>query len=189
MAAIPTISKADGLPVVITELGPPFRVVTFSGRDRPEAPVTVEDRQRAVQTRYPGTQQASTQVMGTEQSAIPLKGWFWDPLTEIDGGPQSRVALLRGIMQGQQSCTLQWGDVITRIGRVASCKFDFYKRSKVRYEISFAVDQANEIVAMVPLPTVGGDAALKAALEGIVQLVGVMLDATRAVKTIGSVVT
>lgn len=153
---------ADGLPVIITELAPPARILILAGRDAPK-PIRVVGSQRAIQTWYPGSQKASTQVMGTKEEPLVLRGRWDDPLSFIDGGPARRIGLARGIMQGQNLCRLVWGDVIVRLGRISKVDILFQKQARTEYEIVFAVDQPNEAVAIGPLPLLSGIATLVAA--------------------------
>lgn len=179
---------ADGLPVQIIELAPPFRFLTFAGRDRPERPVAVGGEQRAVQTHYPGSSRASVQVMGTREDPIVLRGWFWDELSILDGGPEARVAVLRGLMQGQ-SCQLIWGTTIVRTGRVGRCNFEFHRDRRIRYEVTFEVDAANEAVALVPLPLVASVAQdLKAGIDAALAAMNTAVEQVDTVKTLGAVV-
>ncbi|MEY2668548.1 MAG: hypothetical protein RJA59_1186, partial [Pseudomonadota bacterium] len=116
----------DHLPVLITELGPPFRVLILGGKDKPEAGVDVPIEQRAQKTWYPGASGASTQVLGIRHEPIVLRGWFHDPLTFADGGPAARVALARGIVQGGSTCLLSWGSAIFRYGRLSKFNPSFF---------------------------------------------------------------
>ena len=42
----------------------------------------------------------------------------------IDGGAQTRMAILRGLMQGQNLCGLMWGFTVIRNGRVTGVQED-----------------------------------------------------------------
>lgn len=180
----------DHLPVIITELAVPFRVLTLGGLDKPEAGVEIPVEQRAQKTWYPGSSGASTQVLGVSHGAVVLRGWFHDPLSFADGGPAARVALARALVQGQNRCMLVWGLTINKWGRVSKFVPTFFGVNRVRYEITFDVDQANELIPPGPLPIVAGtlsdlqDAA-KAALDAADAAVAVV----DTVTTIGNVVT
>lgn len=175
---------ADGLPVVISELAPPFRILKLDGRDRPERPVSVPTEQRATQTHYPGTGKASVQFMGTKEGTVMLRGWFQDALSVFDGGPQTRVDLARGIMQGGNLCRLQWGTSIYRTGRIKTFNPEYHRAQRIRYEIGFEVDEQNELVATSPLPTTGTAATIQAALKIALQAATRAVEATRTVKVI-----
>lgn len=180
---------ADGLPVIITELLPPFRTIEFAGRDRPEAGLSVAGEQRASQTHYPGTSKASVQFMGTREDPIVLKGWFQDPLSTLDGGPAARVALLRALMQSGGLCRLIWGDAILRVGRVKRVNAEYHKAGRIRYEVTFEVDQPSEAPSLRPsILGSGVAAALKAALATAVQAAQAVVGTVRAVKIIVGVV-
>lgn len=178
---------ANGHPVIISELAFPFRTLLLAGRDRPEQPVTRTTVQRARKSHYPGTNQASVQVMGSAEEPIVLRGWFHDPLTLLDGGPQARIAVARGILQGGRLCRLSWGGVITCKGRITRVTPGFYKAQRLRYEIEFDVDQPNEAVALTPLPIVAAVAQdLKAGLDQVLRAVEVGRDVSGGVKAIGA---
>lgn len=177
----------DFLPVIIAEMAPPFRSITLAGRDKPEQPILVAGQQRATTTNYPGSSRTSVQVLGTSEEPIILRGWFADPLSIVDGGARTRMALLRGLMQGQNPCTLTWGHTIVRTGRVERCEFSIYRRNKVRYEITFAVDQPDEAIARRPrplLPVSGAD--VMAALNGIRTAFEVLNETKRVVNALGA---
>lgn len=153
---------ADGLPVIIVELAPPFRVLTLGGRDRPK-PVRVGGSQQAVQTWYPGSSKASVQVMGVREDPIELAGRWDDPKGTIlpqtnPFGAGTRVKVARGLMHGQSLCQLLWGTTIVRQGRVERVEILYQKANRVDYRIVFGVDQANEAIALSPLPILTLDA-------------------------------
>lgn len=171
----------DDLPVVITELGPPFRVVTFAGPDRPE-PVRRVSRARVVQTWYPGAKQASVQQLGIEQEPIVLRGWLRDPLSVLLGdGPQARLAILRGLQEGGRQCWLLWGDTINLTGRVEILDYTTVKMNKIQYEITFAVDKSDEFSA--PLGVSGVATAGSQVAETAVEVAGLFEDALDVVST------
>lgn len=182
---------ADGLPVVIVELAPPARTVELAGRDRPEQGVKVGSVQRTTQTYYPGTSQASVQVMGTREEPIVLRGWFQDAFAVLVGGgtPGDRIALLRAIQQGGAQCRLIWGDAIVRVGRVARVEADYRQAGRIRYEITFEVDQPSEAPALRPaILGAGVQAALKAALAAASSAAKLAVSTARVVKLVIGVV-
>lgn len=177
----------DHLPVIINEMAPPFRFITLTGRDRPEQPIVVGGEQRATQTYYPGSSRASVQVHGTREDPIVLRGWFSDPLTIIDGGAKTRMAILRGLMQGQNPCGLTWGFMIVRTGRVKRCEFSIHRANRVRYEITFEVDQPSDAVAMAPRPLLPvSGAAILAGLNAIKLTLSVQAELKRGVNALGA---
>lgn len=186
--ALPPI-PSDGAPVVIQELSIPFRVMTFAGRDRPEQPVSVTGRQRVTRTHYPGTHKASVQFMGTEREPIVLRGWFQDPLSLIDGGPAAREALLRSMMQSGGLCQLIWGTRIVCQGRVEALTFDYHLANRVRYEVTFGVDQGNEPTELAPpILGVAASAQLAAALTVAVNAANLVANTARTAKVLVGVV-
>lgn len=172
-------------PVTITELVLPYRTIALVGRDSPEQPVKRSSRQRATQTHYPGSKMASVQVMGSAEEPLVLRGYFQDPLSFIDGGPGARVAMLRGMLQGGNLCQLVWGNDIVCQGRVAHLDFDYLLASRIRYEITFEIDQPNEAVALVP--NIGFAASLKAAIDDAISLVELALETVDTISTIEGV--
>lgn len=197
MPVIQLPGLSDGQGVYIREIGYPFRVLALEGRNRPETGVAITTEVRAKQTHYPGVRHASVQVHGTKESPIRLKGFFRDPLSILQAlevspgvklkGPQAMVAIIRGILYGMGPCELQWGDVITRNGRIKEFTQTIYRESWVSYDITFAIDQANEAVALVPIPTTGTLATLRAASDVARKVVGFTVEAADTMKTIGSI--
>ena len=158
-------------PVVILEVAPPFRKLTLAGRNAPK-PIKVGGQQNAIQTWYPGTNKASVQVMGTQEDDIIMEGRWDDPAGSLfpDKNPLGatvRIKVARGLMQGQQLCQLLWGTTIVRQGRVKRFEILYQKKTRTEYRIVFAVDQANEAIALGPLPIlnidVGGAISILAA--------------------------
>lgn len=174
----------DGLPVIIAELYPPFRVITLAGKDRPE-PVERESRQHAKQTWYPGTKEASTQVLGVREEPLVLEGWFRDPLSLLDGGPQARVSVLRGMLEGQRMCRLLWGDAISLQGRIAGLKFKTHTLTRVKYEITFAIDKSDDIAALVG---VAGVATTASQVADAIQEVAAVVDDLALISQAGSAI-
>lgn len=174
----------DGLPVILAEVYPPFRVITFAGKDRPE-PVERESRQHAKQTWYPGTKEASTQVLGTREEPLVLRGWFRDPLSLLDGGPQARVSILRGILEGQRGCRLLWGDALVLQGRVAGLKFVTRTLHRVQYEITFAIDKSDDPAAPGGFT---GAATTASQVADVVQQVGAVVADLALVARAGSAI-
>lgn len=180
----------DHLPIVIAELAPPFRVLTLSGKDKPEAGVDVAVEQRVQKTWYPGGSGASTQVLGVRHDPIVFRGWFHDPLTFADGGPAARVALARALVQGQNRCLLTWGLTINKWGRVSRFVPSFFGVNRIRYEITFDVDQANEIIPPGPLPIVASTLSdLQDAATAAVAAAEAATAVVDTVTTVGNVVT
>lgn len=181
----PVLGALGLLPVTITEMGYPGRFILLAGRDAPEQGVRRTSRQRAVQTHYPGSKKASVQFMGTADEPIVLRGWFQDPLSFLDGGPAARVSMIRGMQQGGRLCQLVWGDDIVCTGRIAQADFEYFLATRVRYEITFAVDQGNEAVALAP--NVGFLVSLKTAIDTAIQLAELALEVVDTIKTVEGV--
>lgn len=150
----------DLQPVQIIELVPPFRILILGARSKPK-PFRVTSRQRSVQTWYPGSNRASVQAMGTQEEPIILEGRFDDPFGTLNPaqGAGVRVKLARGLMQGQNLCQLLWGSVVIRQGRVTEFSQLIQKKERRSYRIVFSVDQANEAIAIGPLPVLNIDSA------------------------------
>ena len=70
---------------------------------------------------------------------------------------------------------------------VSRALVEFYRQHKIRYEITFAVDQADEAIAMtntIPSAKVGD---LRSIADEAVLAVGVALEVVDSAKTIGSI--
>lgn len=177
----------DGLPVVILELGPPGRTMIFGGQDRPE-PFERVSEQRDIQTWYTGNPSATVQVLGVKEEPIKLRGWFQDPFSILDGGPQMRVSILRGLQQGQRLCRFQWGDTVVGYGRVKRTSFTFECMNKVRYEVDFALDKGDEAVALAPVPPLVSTVRdIAADLKQAATLFNDVIEVSRGVAAFGAV--
>ena len=181
---------ADGLPVVIQELAFPFRNLTLGGRSRPK-PVRVGAEQKAVKTWYPGASKASVQVMGVREDDIVLEGRWDDPLGTIlpqinPFGAGTRAKLARGLMEGQNLCTMFWGTTIVVQGRVGRFEILYQKANRTDYRIVFEVDQSNSPVALSPLPILNIDPARLIAIAAAVSVAAsIMTNAADSGSNIG----
>lgn len=140
---------ADGQAVVIRELEGDLREVELGDSDLPERGVEVGGKMRTVPTWYPGAKAASTQVMGTEDEPIVLKGFFNDRWTGLIDGAAAKRAALESLRLGQRYCELQWGSLITVRGFLVKTRFKILREHQIAYELEFQVAETDlaEVIA------------------------------------------
>lgn len=107
---------------------------------------------RLVQTYYPGTSSPSTQIMGTQEEPILLRGVWRDEWLGLLDGAYELVQEARALLLGQARCELQWGS-LTRRGYVASFTATLRRLGYWDWSLTFNVDQADEaLVISLPIP-------------------------------------
>lgn len=143
---------------------------------------------RRTSTYYPGVSAPSTQIMGTKEGDITLRGVWRDSwLSETDGA-QALVAAARALVLGQRRCQLEWNDLVRR-GYVHSFTPTVLRRDLVTWELVFFPDQADEAIVVatpaVPLPTNFGFAnALAAALLVADEIATVAISANNVLRAV-----
>lgn len=138
---------ADGDPILIFEVGGEGRL-ELAGADLPERGVEMGTTMRLVATRYPGRSVASTQVMGTEERQLSLRGVFSDVLGGASGHALAQAQRARALVDGQRLCELQWGTTVVRRGYVREFVPSVERQSLIRYTLTFevtATDQAEQV--------------------------------------------
>lgn len=180
----------DGQAVIIRQVGqltgPPI-VISLRRKNGAEVPVTVADELISNQTWYPGRGDASTQVMGIKREPIILQGWFRDPLDFLIGSPRTRAKLLQSLFATQAECELQWGEVISRRGFIKRVEIGNYRNGIIRYRITFAPTEANDVEAKLPsgfLFAIGQQ--VSQALEEVLAVAESLLDIKRAANAAGA---
>ena len=149
--------------VILTDRALPYRPVTFTGK------------QRAEFTWYPGSPVATAQMLGPEEQAFTLKG-FWKerfiavPLSpaviaasDVFGtvGVQSLVGVFDTMRRRGQLCQFTW-DSIERVGYITSFTQTWHNRYDCEWELEFTpISQGEQQVPQVinPMPDVGSAAA------------------------------
>lgn len=135
---------ADGLPVILRELTGQRREVVFEASAVPAGGFDVGGTLRTVRTHYPGTRVASTQVMGTEEDDIELRGVLRDSWTGVDGGAEATVAALRAIFLARRYCELAWGESLVRRGYLKRLVATPHRDGVWDFRIVFEVAESDE---------------------------------------------
>jgi len=161
---------ADGQPVIIRELEGDRRTLILEGSDVPERGIDVGGTLRKVSTEYPGASRRSTQIMGTSEQPIELRGRFSDTLSGVSGGALDRMHALRRMWLGQRYCELSWGTTLVRRGYIESVTHRIIRDGDIDYKLTFSVDEADEaeVIAVASTPAVSArdtSTAIDKALE------------------------
>lgn len=146
---------ADGDPIIITELSGDFpRRLVLAGPDRPERPLKIGGSLRLVSTWYPGAEEASVQVMGTEERSIDLRGVFNDVWTGFDGGALQKRSEIETLRLRQRRLRLTWGAELDVEGFLEEASFEIHRTSLIFYSLSFmvALGDQPEAIAVTPFP-------------------------------------
>ncbi|MCI0347514.1 MAG: hypothetical protein L0221_19085 [Chloroflexi bacterium] len=171
------MAVADGQAVVITELEGDGRIVQLAETELPEQGVVVGGELRSVVTHYPGSSKPSTQIMGTKEDDIELRGWLRDRWTGLDGGAMEQVRALRNLRIGQRYCELAWGEGLVVRGYVRRVEHEIVSEHAIRYRVVFQVDEADEsevlAVPFEPAETAFDLVALLREIAGTVEDVAV----------------
>lgn len=126
-------------------------------RALPYRPITIGGKQRVEFTWYPGSPVATAQVLGPEEEAITLKG-FWKERflggTGIAALNQDAISFTRELVQvvdklrrRGQLCRLTW-DEIVRVGHITSFIQTWYNGYDCEWELEFTpISQGEEAQA------------------------------------------
>ena len=137
-------------PLIISELTG-TNILTLTDAALPAQGVEIGAETRMVQTYYPGTSTPSTQIMGTQEKPILLRGVWRDEWIGLTDGALALVETGRALLQGQMRCELQWNDLVRR-GYVSAFTATLRRRGYWEWSLTFAVDQADEaVVVAVPM--------------------------------------
>ena len=129
-------------------------------RALPYRPVTFTGKQRAEFTWYPGSPIATAQMLGPEESAITLKGFWKDRFLPEDNGaayyddqPVSTVRDLTTIVDGMrrrgQLYKLTW-DNLVRVGHITSFTQMWHNAHDCEWELEFTpISQGDEETPVV----------------------------------------
>lgn len=151
-APLPGPNYADGQAVYISDLEG-NDLFQLNESELPEQGVTVGGELRSTVTRYPGTAKVSTQIMGTQEDDIEIRGWFRDAWTGLDGGAAKQYADLRAFWLRRHRCELSWGQLLVRRGFIKRVDVEFTSERAIKYKIVFQVDEADEpAVIATPFP-------------------------------------
>ena len=132
--------------LMLTALG--GSVLELTRRALPYLPLSLTGKQRAEFTWYPGSPQATVQMLGPEEDAITINGYWKDRFiagsgdAKIDNAAVSDVATLVQAVdtmrrQGRQ-ITLAWAG-LSRIGHITSFTQTWHNTHDVEWELEFSV--------------------------------------------------
>ena len=169
--------------------------VTLESSTLPERGVSVEVRQRAKVTWYPGASTASVQLFGTQEEPITFRGRLRDTWLETTNGALDITARLRALVLGQQLVELVWAETserdgkssevvpLTRRGYLTRLTPIYDRSADIAYEIEFTPTEADEAEVAtaaaegVPLPS-------QFELSDLLDLVGDILEAAQTVSAV-----
>jgi len=147
--------------------------LTLTDRALPYLPLTISGRQRAEFTWYPGSPQATVQMLGPEEGVISFRGYWKDKFlagaVKATGGGASTPDTVSGLVnlvdrmrRSGRLITLAW-DSIIRYGHITSFTQTWYNAHDCEWEIEFSVvSQVNPetpVSSAVAAPTVTAVAA------------------------------
>lgn len=144
------------LPLTITEIDG-VNSLTLTDSALPEQrSMDLALKLRRKSTYYPGNSVPSTQIMGTQEEPITLKGKWRDEWLGLTDGAQDLAAKARALVSGQRRCRLEWDNVV-RYGYVESFRATVIQRTALEWELVFFADQSDDAVVLalpaVPLVT------------------------------------
>jgi len=141
---------------------------------------------RSTRTYYPGSSTPSTQIMGTQEDDITLKGVWRDDQLGAAGGAINLYGICRTLLLDQLRCGLYWGPEITRKGYVKSFVGDFERPNVIHWTLVFQVDEADEAaLLLVPFPPSATTTTLWAEILAVIA----EIDAVSAIVEVGLAVT
>ncbi len=138
-----------GQPLIISELDGEFRVLTLQRATMPRKGVDVGVKLRSVSTRYPGSSQASTQILGTEDMDITFEGTLRDVQMGRAGAALSDAALMESMCRAQRFCSLQWGTTVVRRGYLKEVVPRYHRENWIEYKIVFEVAESDEATVIL----------------------------------------
>lgn len=138
-----------GQPLVITELDGEKRVLTLERATLPRKGVDAGMRLRSVSTKYPGSSQASTQILGTEDSDITFEGLLRDIQMGQAGLALAATALMESIFRGQRFCQVAWGTTLVRRGYIKEFVPRYHRESWIEYKLVFEVAESDAATVVV----------------------------------------
>ena len=178
---------ADGDPLVFTEKTGALREVRLGGSALPEQGLREASSLRTMKNNYPGTEEASTQVLGTVEDDIPLSGWLKDVHMGI-GRAQQVKRQLKAIQKGQRLCSMQWGSELDVLGFLKSVAFETFHTADLRYDLVFEVQGTAEaeIIAVTIEPEVS-EADVVLDLDGLDPELDAAADFVASLEDVGAI--
>lgn len=166
--------SADFQPVILTQVGVPDPIVVeLRGRNAPKKGVVVEDRLRYKKVYYPGNDEATFHILGTQQEPIVFEGRFADPSDllvsspdvakaqglqgllvgrELVGASRARSEVLRQVLHGLGLVRVEWGSAIVVEGLLTSVKIVNHSHQQVDY--TFTIDPSGPETNVLKSPRV-----------------------------------
>lgn len=149
--------------------------VQFVDRALPYRPVAFSGKQRAEFTWYPGSPVATAQMLGPEEQAFTLKGFWKDRFLAVPSGPasvispdvtgpvgvSSLVQIIDTMRRRGQLCQFTW-DNLERVGYITMFTQTWHNRYDCEWELEFTpISQGEQQIPQVvtPMPDVGSAAA------------------------------
>lgn len=175
-------------PLTITEIdGTNFLVLSDSALPEQRS-MSLSTKLRRKSTYYPGNSVPSTQIMGTQEEPITLKGKWRDDLLGAIDGAQDLAAKARALVAGQRRCRLEWDNVV-RYGYVDAFDAVVIRRNSLEWTLTFFADQSDDavILAVPALPLVTPFSlanALAGALEVADELATLAISANNIVQAV-----
>lgn len=161
--------------------------LTLNDRFLPYRPITVGGKQRAEFTWYPGSPEATVQMLGPEEDTIQLRGFWKDKFLQIaqsvilTAAPANAASLsfidsVSGLVQvvddmrrmGRQ-IKLSWG-AMQRVGHIVSFRQTWHNIHDCEWELDFAVLSQGETTVPAVIPTITLPDVYQVALDAAVTL-------------------
>jgi hypothetical protein len=204
------------LPFVLQEQGGLGRVVTLTGADLPEEYPTLGGRVRGTTRWYPGSERATTQILGPEEGGITFSGCFHDRRRGIPGNALSKMNAIDQMRRSARLVRVTYGP-LSRVCRWLEASFQIEELERIHYRIDLeivdhefgelrrvfqdvrripgvgaildAASRTKEILDVLP-PGVGSDALdrAKTALDRGLGAVGIAGGLLTAIGAVGQVV-
>ena len=125
--------------------------ISLSARGLPYRPISFGGKQRVEFTWYPGSPNATTQMLGPEESAITMKGFWKDQFLSVsksgftttgtDFVRNPSVAQLVQVVDAMrrrgQVCSFEWGD-LKRIGHITEFTQTWHNVHDCEWELTFS---------------------------------------------------
>lgn len=175
-------------PLTITEIDGTNSLVLTDSALPEQRSMELAIKLRRKSTYYPGNSVPSTQIMGTQEEPIVLRGKWRDSLLGTVDGAQDLAAKARALVTGQRRCKLEC-DTVVRYGYVEAFSTPVIRRDLVEWSLTFFPDQSDDAIILavpaVPLVTPFSLAnALAGALEVASELATIAISANNVLQAV-----
>ena len=185
---MPTLANealADGQPVeLIWGVGedygsPNTGKVVLDGVERP---FTHGKTLRTADSKYPGNEEPTVQVLGVDDDDIVLTGWLLDLVAGARGyALETRDALHKAFL-AQRYSKIAWGEAFLAWGYLRAVSFDTRTEGRIKYRITFRVTKTKDSeVLSVPFDPPPSESALVEIMNALKEYAG---DAAETAATI-----